>query len=69
MAETVRQLVRDLREEQLVLDHLVAALDPADWLRPTPAQGWDVRDSIGVWIFWGESKALFLHLTNRCREN
>ncbi len=23
----------------------------------------------GVWIFWGESKALFLHLTNRCREN
>jgi hypothetical protein len=35
MAETVRQLVRDLREEQLVLDHLVAALDPADWLRPT----------------------------------
>jgi len=24
---------------------------------------------IGVWIFWGESKALFLHLTNRCREN
>jgi len=22
-----------------------------------------------VWIFWGESKALFLHLTNRCREN
>lgn len=46
MTETVRQLVRDLREEQLVLDHLVAALDPADWLRPTPAQGWDVRDSI-----------------------
>jgi len=29
MADSVRQLVRDLREEQLVLDHLVAALDPA----------------------------------------
>ena len=25
------------------------------------------RQFIGVWIFWGESKALFLHLTNRCR--
>jgi uncharacterized protein (TIGR03084 family) len=46
MAESVRQLVQDLRDEQLVLDRLVAALDPADWLRPTPAAGWDVRDSI-----------------------
>jgi hypothetical protein len=22
---------------------------------------------IRVWIFWGESKALLLHLTSRCR--
>jgi len=29
----------------------------------------NIGENIRVWIFWGESKALFLHLTNRCREN
>ena len=44
-------------------------------LVPRPAAGGRaevllrIDDPRGVWIFWGESKALFLHLTNRCREN
>ncbi len=59
-------------------------MDPADaeHLIHAYVQGWRTGDRakilgtlapdcmiIGVWIFWGESKALFLHLTNRCREN
>lgn len=42
----VRQLVGDLRAEQAALDRLLAGLDEDAWLAPTPAPGWDVRDSV-----------------------
>jgi uncharacterized protein (TIGR03084 family) len=39
-------LVDDLAAEQGELLAVVEALDPDDWLRPTPAWSWDVRDAI-----------------------
>jgi uncharacterized protein (TIGR03084 family) len=37
----------DLEAEQRGLQDLVRGVAPGDWLRPTPAWGWDVRDTIG----------------------
>ena len=42
----VRALLDDLEAEQHALLDLVRAIDADDWLRPTPARGWDVRDTI-----------------------
>ena len=42
----VAALVGDLEAEQAELQSLLAALDADGWLAPTPAWGWDVRDTI-----------------------
>jgi uncharacterized protein (TIGR03084 family) len=39
-------LLDDLVAEEADLDAIVAPLDDAGWATPTPAVGWDVRDSI-----------------------
>ena len=39
-------LVGDLEAEQLELAAVVDSLSADDWLTPTPAWGWDVRDTI-----------------------
>ena len=39
-------LLADLAAEEADLDAAVRPLDNAGWLTPTPAAGWDVRDSI-----------------------
>jgi uncharacterized protein (TIGR03084 family) len=39
-------LVGDLATEQLELQSVVATIDADAWLTPTPAWGWDVRDTI-----------------------
>lgn len=38
--------IEDLGDEQAVLDALVSSLSDEQWSIPTPAAGWDVRDSI-----------------------
>jgi uncharacterized protein (TIGR03084 family) len=38
--------VADLEAEQRALQRHLHRLTPDDWLRPTPARGWDVRDTI-----------------------
>ncbi|MGH8976455.1 MAG: maleylpyruvate isomerase family mycothiol-dependent enzyme [Acidimicrobiia bacterium] len=38
--------IADLAAEQHALQDCLRALDPSDWLRPTPARGWDVRDTV-----------------------
>ncbi|MFM7064047.1 MAG: TIGR03084 family metal-binding protein [Actinomycetes bacterium] len=40
-------LVADLADEVAALALVVDPLDTADLLRPTPADGWDVRDQLG----------------------
>lgn len=39
-------VVRDLGEEAAGLDVLLSTLASDDWLTPTPAAGWDVRDCV-----------------------
>ena len=43
---TYSALLDDLVAEEADLDALVAPLDEAGWRTPTPAAGWDVRDSV-----------------------
>jgi uncharacterized protein (TIGR03084 family) len=40
------QICADLEAEHAALDAVVADLDEASWLAPTPAAGWDVKDTI-----------------------
>ena len=42
----MQQICRDLAAEHADLDGVVANLEAADWDRPTPADGWSVRDQI-----------------------
>src|SRR3977135_186713 len=39
-------LLDDLTAEQRELQERLRAIDSEMWLRPTPARGWDVRDTI-----------------------
>ena len=39
-------LVADLEAEQGAIQSLLEGIGEDDWLRPTPAEGWDVRDSV-----------------------
>ncbi len=45
----------DIRAEHGDLDRIVSDLDEDDWLHPTPAEGWDVRDSIGHLAYFDDA--------------
>jgi uncharacterized protein (TIGR03084 family) len=51
---TVSDLLRDLALEQAALDVLLSGLADESWLTPTPADGWDVRDSLSHLCFFEE---------------
>jgi uncharacterized protein (TIGR03084 family) len=42
----MEQICRDLAAEHADLDRIVAGLESDEWDRPTPAEGWSVRDQI-----------------------
>jgi uncharacterized protein (TIGR03084 family) len=46
MNESYAGLLADLADEQSTLDRLLAKTAPTDWTRPTPAEGWDVSDTV-----------------------
>jgi uncharacterized protein (TIGR03084 family) len=52
---TVDLLLTDLEAENSALDSVVAEITPEEWSRPTPAAGWDVRDSISHLCFFDEA--------------
>lgn len=54
----VADLCRDLSDEQGSLDSLLSGLGAGDWARPTPAEGWDVQDSLSHLCFFEEAAAL-----------
>jgi uncharacterized protein (TIGR03084 family) len=54
----VESLVDDLEAEQADLDARVAPLDGDAWLAPTPAEGWDVRDTINHLRFFDRDALL-----------
>jgi uncharacterized protein (TIGR03084 family) len=51
-------LCDDLAAEHAALDVIVADLDEARWRTATPAEGWDVRDSIAHLAFFDEAATL-----------
>ncbi len=48
----LHELLRDLADEHADLDRIVAAIGAAGWDRPTPAEGWAVRDQISHLAFF-----------------
>lgn len=55
---TVEELSRDLSDEQGSLDRILTAMDSSGWSTPTPAAGWDVRDTLSHLCFVEELAAL-----------
>lgn len=45
-SDGVAALLGDLAEEQLTMQRELAGLRADEWFRPTPAKGWDVRDTV-----------------------
>ncbi|MCL4434791.1 MAG: TIGR03084 family metal-binding protein [Actinobacteria bacterium] len=48
-------LLSDLQAEHIDLDRMVSGIGEDAWLRPTPAEGWDVRDSIGHLAYFDDA--------------
>lgn len=56
----VSQVVHDLVAEHAALDEVVAGLTPDRWTTPTPAEGWDVCDSISHLAYFDDKAVLAL---------
>lgn len=52
MSDAYHELLDDLAAEHADLDHVVAPLDDHAWHTPTPAEGWDVADTISHLAFF-----------------
>lgn len=57
MADTAAAVIADLCAESDDLDRLVADLPPADWRRPTPAEGWTIAHQIAH-LWWTDRVAV-----------
>jgi uncharacterized protein (TIGR03084 family) len=55
---TVNELCEDLNSEHESLDRVVRDLTSTAWGHPTPAAGWDVRDTISHLCFFDEAATL-----------
>jgi uncharacterized protein (TIGR03084 family) len=51
-------LVTDLAAETEVIEHMLAGLPDSEWERPTPAEGWLVRDQISHLAYFDEAATL-----------
>ncbi|MDF2444108.1 MAG: hypothetical protein JWR01_2311, partial [Subtercola sp.] len=51
-------LLGDLRAETDALAGILSALDPAAWLTPTPAEGWDIHDQVVHLAFFDDLAGL-----------
>ncbi len=58
MAPTMSELLTDLVDETLVVDDMLAPLEDAGWERPTPAEGWRIRDQVSHLAYFDETAAL-----------
>ena len=50
--DSLAPLIADLAAEHAALDLIVASIDEPAWDRPTPSEGWSVRDQIGHLTFF-----------------
>ncbi|GAB2965426.1 TIGR03084 family metal-binding protein [Amycolatopsis acidiphila] len=60
-------LVADLLAETRVLDDLLSTLDDAGWSRPTPAEGWAIRDQVSHLAYFDEAALLAATAPDRFR--
>ena len=51
---TLSEVIDDLVAEHADLDAIVADAGEAEWDRPTPAEGWSVRDTVSHLAFFDE---------------
>ena len=58
MTTPLDEMRQDLEAEHAALDALVAPLPPEAWERPTPSEGWAVRDQIAHLAFFDDVAAL-----------
>jgi uncharacterized protein (TIGR03084 family) len=56
----VEEICRDLAAEHAALDEIVAPLSEGEWVLPTPARGWTVRDQIGHLAYFDGTATLAL---------
>lgn len=54
-SDVLTGLLEDLAAEQASLDAVVGSIDESRWATTTPAEGWDVRDSISHLCFFDEA--------------
>jgi len=57
VTDAYRALLDDLAAEQADLDKIVGSLDEAAWHTPTPAEGWDLADTISHLEFFDAAAA------------
>jgi uncharacterized protein (TIGR03084 family) len=57
---TIEELCSDLASEHDAVDAIVADLTDDGWVTPTPAIGWDVRDSVSHLCYFDETATLAL---------
>jgi uncharacterized protein (TIGR03084 family) len=58
VSDLIQSLVGDLEAECADLGFRIAPLDDADWSTPTPAQGWDIRDTVNHLRFFDRDALL-----------
>ncbi|PRZ42060.1 uncharacterized protein (TIGR03084 family) [Antricoccus suffuscus] len=58
MAVDMHALLTDLGAETGVINDMVGDIAPADWDRPTPADGWSIRDQVSHLAFFDAAAAL-----------
>jgi uncharacterized protein (TIGR03084 family) len=58
MTNPLATVVTDLADEHVALDAIMAGLADPDWERPTPCEGWRVRDQIAHLAFFDDTSAL-----------
>jgi uncharacterized protein (TIGR03084 family) len=58
MAVDLPQLLNDLAAETEVVDALLSGLQAQDWERPTPAQGWAIRDQVSHLAYFDDTAVL-----------
>ncbi|GAA5172393.1 TIGR03084 family metal-binding protein [Pseudonocardia eucalypti] len=54
MAVNIDHVAGDLAEETAELRAVLAGLDPGDWERPTPSEGWAIRDQVSHLAYFDE---------------
>jgi uncharacterized protein (TIGR03084 family) len=67
MSDPFSEVLRDHGDEVAALDALLSTLSDDDWLKPTPAEGWDTRDSVAH-LAVGDEMALECVLLDRVPE-